>query len=140
MWRPLETTDVLGALNGAELAPYRSLLANEDGSAGDVLPAIMEAAVVEARGRIAACRRNTLAAGLTVPEVMIHHLAAIIRYRLLTRLGARVKPEREQEYKDARRFLEDVARCQVAIPDPDDAAVDEDYPAPVPTVSSRSLS
>lgn len=138
MWRSVTTDDVLSALNAAELAPYRKILANEDTTEGDVLPDIIETAVMEARGRIAACSKNTLAAGMTVPEGIIHHLAAIVRFRLLSRLGVRAKEERLQEYKDARRFLEEVARCQVAVEAP--PAEDEDgteYPVPTPTVKSR---
>lgn len=135
-WRIVTDEDVLSALNSAELAAYRRILAEEDGSDGDVLPDIIDTAVMEARGRIAACGRNTLATGLTVPEVVIHHLVAIVRYRLLTRLGIRAKEERAQEYKDARRFFEEIARCMVAIPSPD--GVDDTAQSnPVPTVKSR---
>lgn len=117
-WRELTEDDVLRTLVGAEFEAYRRVQAEADGSDGDVLPAMMETAVMEARGRIAACKRNVLAEGLTVPEAVVHHIVAIIRYRLLSRLGVRAKPERDQEYKDARSFLQDVAKCLVAIPSP----------------------
>lgn len=109
---------MLTALSAAELAAYRRIQANPDGSDGDVLPEIVDAVVMEARGRIAACKTNTLADGVTLPEVMVHHVAVIVRYRLLSRLGLNVKSVRENEYRDARAFLADVSRCLVAIPDP----------------------
>lgn len=135
-WRIVIEDDVLNALNAAELAAFRRVQANADGSDGDVLPDTISSAVMEARGRIAACKNNSLAEGETVPEVMIHHVVAIIRYRLLSRLGVSVKEGREQEYKDARKFLEDVARCQVAIPSI--GGDDDTTPSwPKPSISGR---
>ncbi|MFC5049242.1 hypothetical protein ACFPK9_01230 [Rubritalea spongiae] len=127
MWRELTDEDVLNGLNAAELVAYRRIQANEDGSDGDVLPEIMEAVVMECRGRIAACSKNKLADRATLP-------VALVRYRLLTRLGLSVKSAREVEYKDARSFLSDVSRCMVAIPAPsgaDDTA--QWYPRPTHT-------
>lgn len=122
---------------GAEFEAYRRIQANEDGSDGDVLPDIMESAVMEARGRIAACKTNSLAEGLTLPEGVIHHVVAIIRYRLLSRIGMTVKESREQEYKDARRFLEEVSRCKVAVPDPG-GADDTKQHWPKPSIKART--
>jgi phage gp36-like protein len=116
-WTTLTQNDLLSALNATEAAAYNAVLT------GDINPAdeIILTAVQEARGHIADCPRNQLAAGDTVPDRIKHHIIAIIRFRILTRLDIAVSEDRRAEYKDARRFLERVSECKVSIERPEGA-------------------
>lgn len=134
-WREITEDDVLTALTGPETAAYKSAALKSGQS--DPLAAVIATAVEEARGYIAGCRHNVLAEGNTVPEAMIHHVISIIRYRFISRLPISVSDEREQEYKDARTYLRDVAACRVGIEQPDTAS-DSSFPAATPTVSART--
>lgn len=138
MWRELTEDDVLNALNAAELAVYRKVQANVDGSDGDVLPEIIIKAVQEARGHIGDCASNRLAAGNTVPDRVVHHVVSVICYRLSTRLGIKVKEDRKEEYKDARRFLERVSECKVAIEWPEGETEESGNVSTVDVVSSSA--
>lgn len=116
-WRTLTEDDVVTGLTGPETAAYKTAALKAGQS--DPVAEIIEQVVNEVRSHIADCERNTLAAGVLIPERCILHAVAIIRFRLLTRLAVRATDEREQEYKDARRFLERVSECKVRIERPD---------------------
>jgi len=133
-WREVTTDDVLGALNGAELAVFDGLLGDLAGDDSDVLTGIIETVVRRVRGQIAACSQNSglMASGLTVPESMIGDLVAIVRFRLLTRLDETPSEGRKIEYDDAIDFFEDVAACKVAVPSGVDLN-DEDAGVPLAT-------
>ena len=115
-WITLTEDDVLTRLAGPELSAYRT--AAKAAGQADPLPEIISGAVQEARGRVAK-------AGYTsddedaVPEQVKHHVLAIIRYRLVTRLPLEVKESRRKEYEDALQFLREVAAGDVVL---DDAA------------------
>jgi hypothetical protein len=83
MWRELTEADVLGAMNAPETAGYQAAAA---GDGQDVLADITAQVVQECRAHIADCERNSLAAGDTLPERVMYHAVALIRYRMLTRL------------------------------------------------------
>lgn len=116
IWITLTEDDVLTRLAGPELSAYRTA-AKASGQA-DPLPEIISGVVQEARGRVAK-------AGYTaededaIPEQIKHHVLAIIRYRLVTRLPLEVKESRRKEYEDAMQFLREVAAGDVVL---DDAA------------------
>lgn len=77
--------------------------------------------VHEARGHIEDAPGNELAAGATIPERIKHHVLAIIRFRILTRLDIEVSSARTKEYDDARRFMERVSEGKVRIEKPEGA-------------------
>jgi len=114
-WITLTANDARSAMNAAELSAYQVAVIGVD---QDPLADITETAVNEARGFIGDCKENQLAEGLTVPERIVHHVLAIIRFRMLTRLDLTVSDDRRTEYKDARRFLERVSECKVQIEQP----------------------
>lgn len=137
MWREITEADVLTSLTGPEADALRvaALKAGQD----DPMTEILGTAVQEARGYIAGCKTNTLAAGDTLPDATIHHVVAIVRYRMMSRLGMKVSEGRGQEYKDARSFLRDVSACRVGIEAPDGGSEsDTSFPSATPTVKSRS--
>lgn len=84
----------------------------------DPLADITATAVNEARAHIADFPSNRLAAGATVPERVVHHIVAIIRYRMMTRLDMSVSEDRRAEYRAATRFFERVSEGKVAIESP----------------------
>lgn len=103
----------------------------------DPLVDITATAVQEARAHIADCASNTLAAGDTVPDRVIHHLLAIIRYRMLTRLDMEVSEDRRTEYRTALRFFERVGECKVSIEAPEGATEDSGSTPQTETLVSR---
>ena len=105
-------------MNAAELAAYQSAVI---GDGQDPLADITATAVNEARGFIGDCKENQLAEGLTIPERIVHHVLAIIRFRMLTRLDLEVSEDRRIEYRDARKFLERVSECKVQLEQPEGA-------------------
>jgi phage gp36-like protein len=121
-WREMIDADVLNSLTKAEHTAVDTLQLGV-GQASPVATTIA-GVVAEARARIAARPGNVLGAGDTVPDGIMHHLVAIARYRLLSRLpvSSLVTDARTQEYRDARKFLEDIAAGKVAVEPPEEAA------------------
>ncbi len=103
----------------------------------DPLADITETAVQEARAHIADCATNSLGAGSTVPDRVVHHILAIIRYRMLTRLDMEVSEDRRTEYRAAMRFFERVAECKVGIEAPQGATEATGASAQTETLVSR---
>ncbi len=133
-WRELTEDDVLTTLAGPELNAYR-VAALKAGQA-DPLAEIVATAVAEARGHIADCAVNRLAAGMTLPSRVVHHVIAIVRYRLMSRLDMEVGEARTQEYRDARRFLERVSECKVSIEQPEGATEEDGSNEAIEVVSA----
>ena len=107
------------------------------GTGQDPLDDITRTAVQEARAHIADCSTNSLAAGDTVPERVVHHLLAIIRFRMLTRVDAGVSDDRREEYRAAMRFFERVSECKVAIESPTGETEETGASTSTETLSSR---
>lgn len=135
MWRELTEDDIYGgAMMGPELDALRAAAhrAGDD----DALPDTMEKAVDWARGFIGDCSKNRLAPGLTVPERVIHSLAAIVRVRVLTRLDITVSDGRMTEYKSAEKFFIRVSECKVSIEQPEGAIADDGNNETIEVISS----
>jgi len=126
-WRLLIEADILTGLTGAETAAFTTA-ALKAGQANP-LQEVIDQVTQEMRGHIADCERNALAAGVTLPDRCVLHAVAIVRYRLMSRLGLRVADGREQEYRDARRFLERVSECKVRIERPAGEVAEEESSA-----------
>lgn len=101
------------------------------------LAEIIATAVQEARAHIADCKTNSLAAGSTVPERVEHHLVAIIRYRMLTRVDLEASEDRRVEYREAIRFFQRVSECKVSIEQPTGAVDTSSSESQTETLSSR---
>jgi phage gp36-like protein len=133
-WIEITADLARSAMNASELAAYQVAAIGED---QDPLADITKTAVDEARAHIADCAQNQLAAGQTVPERVVHHLLAIIRYRMVTRLDMEVSEDRRAEYRSALRFFERVSECKVAIEAPEGVTEPSGGSSQVETLSSR---
>ena len=122
-WQALVAADVEAALSGPELEAYRRKAGDSYGDDDDKLAAIIAQVTDEIRSHVEDCPENQLGAAGTLPERLHYHAVAIVRYRLMNRLGLRVSEDRKQEYLDARRYLERVSECKVKIELPESADV-----------------
>lgn len=134
-WVTITAAMVRGAMSAPELSAI-NVAAIAGGQ--DPLDDITGTAVQEARAHIADCASNALAAGETVPERCVHHILAIIRFRMLTRIDMEVSEDRRTEYKTALRFFERVAECKVAIEAPEGATEASGSQPSVETISTRA--
>lgn len=136
-WRELTEDDLLDALNAAETSVYQTAVI---AVGQDVLEGITKQVVQECRAHIADCERNTLAAGDTLPERVIYHAVALIRFRMLTRLNEEVSEDRRREQRDAVEFFRRASECKVAI-EPGDGTASPDgsdsMASPRPGITGR---
>ncbi|MFM2241537.1 MAG: hypothetical protein RLZ97_392 [Verrucomicrobiota bacterium] len=136
-WRVITEADVLNVLSAPESAAIQAAAAGDD---QDVLAEITAQVVQECRGHIADCERNTLAPGNTLPERVIYHAVALIRFRMLTRLDMEVSEDRRREQKDAVEFFRRVAECKVTLEPGDGTATDDgtdSMASPKPGITAR---
>lgn len=114
-WSTPTAADVLASLPEDERDLYAGLGDDDE----DTLAQILADVVLMIRGRIAACARSVLDPdATTLPPECRDPLLAIVRHRLLARLDAESPGEtdrRSQEYRDALRYLESIARCEVIV-------------------------
>jgi hypothetical protein len=102
---------------GTELAAYRTA-AKAEGQE-DPLPGRITAVVRFVRGKAAACEKNTLGPAGTIPDEVLDDAIAIIRLRLINRVGATVSDERKTAAKEALTTMRELARCEIAIEQPE---------------------
>lgn len=122
-WREITDADVEGVLAGPELEAYRQRAGDSDGNDDDKLDLLIASVTDECRAYIEDCNENRLGAANTLPERCIGPALAVLRYKLMTRLGMGVNESRTQEYRDARKFFESVAACKLKIEQPDSGDV-----------------
>jgi hypothetical protein len=134
-WITITENDIKTRLAGAELSAYTSA-AKAQGQ-GNPLTEIISQVVSEIRGYVAACARNTLGAGATIPDKLLSAALAMIRYRLITRLPLSISEERKREYDDAISLLERVSDCKFAVDEPAEAS-SEDISTPAPSMGTRT--
>jgi hypothetical protein len=137
MWREITEADVLGAMNAAETAAYQAAVT---GDGQDPLADITAQVVQECRAHIADHATNTLAAGDTLPERVIYHAVALIRFRMLTRIDIEVSEDRRREQRDAVEFFRRVSEGKAAI-EPGDGTASPDgndsMASPRPGITAR---
>ena len=137
MWRELTEDDVLQTLT----APERDAIQTAATDPLQPLPvgAVLSTVVADARGRIAAHPANRLGDGATVPETLVHHLVAIARWRLLSRLPTDrlATDSRKLEYQEALRALNAVASGKYALETPE-TPDDEPRATLRPSISGRT--
>ncbi len=137
-WISITEDLVKTRLTGAELTALKSA-ALAPGQTG-VLTDVIGGVVKEWRGRIR--RWHPLAAGATLPDELEHHVLAVIRYRLFTRLPGMkglLDELRVKEYDAAMKAqgeLQEMAFEAPATPDTAAAGV----PTPAFNVLDRELS
>jgi hypothetical protein len=137
-WITLTSDDVKRSLSGAELGALRTA-ALASGQT-DPLPTVIADVVNEIRGYIAACDRNTLGEGATIPDKLKNAALSRIRYEAFTRLPVTrglLTQDRVDANSAAIALLRDVAGCRFAIEEPTTAST-ESISAPSPSVGTRT--
>jgi len=137
-WRAITEDDLLLSISGAELEALRAAVL-ASGQDDPVANSIIRT-VDEVRGYIAACDRNELGEGDTMPEKLIRPAVDVIILDIMGRAGGTMIDEsgyRRDRAKDARRLFERVADCKYAIEAP--AVVDsEKIGGPTPSFTGRA--
>lgn len=124
-WITLTETDVITKLSGPETAALKT--AALQAAQSDPLPEVIEQVIKEIRGYVAACERNTLGDGETIPDELKGAAISRIRFELATRLpvSSLLTEDRRTANANAISMLKDVARCDFLIVQPDTAAEDQ---------------
>lgn len=135
-WLPITYLHVEAALSGPELQAYRRVAGNAAGEDDDKLAEVIKQVTNEARSHIEDCAENKLGADGTLPERLHYHAVAIIRNRLMNRLGMAISKGREDEFDAAMKYLHRVSECKVKIERPDAEDIVEEATIPeIETVS-----
>lgn len=119
MWIELTETHLKEALSGPEVEAFRTA-ALADGQS-DPVPGLIEAVVRQIRSRVAACKSNTMGAGLTIPDETLNSAKAMLAWEMLTRLPGNdpsLYETREKRKNDALKYLDSIAKCDAVIEQP----------------------
>lgn len=124
-WNTLTETNVLTKLSGPEISAMKTA-ALQNGQANP-LTGIISQVVKEIRGYIAACARNTLGEGETIPDELEGAAISRIRFELATRLpvASLLTEDRKTANANALAMLRDVAACRFNVVQPVAAAADQ---------------
>jgi len=139
-WVTIAESDLLTRISGPELDAYRAaaIASGQDDPVAEILSGV----IAEVRGRVAACARNALGDGETIPSELLHHALALAVYRLITRLPGRgssaALESRKSAYDDAQKVLADVAACRFAIVAPTTESADQAGAGGIEIASSRT--
>jgi hypothetical protein len=114
-WQTITEADVLTKLSGPEIAAMKT--AALQAAQVSPLPGIITQVVREVRGYVAACDRNTLGAGETIPDELLGAAISRIRFELATRLpvASLLTEDRRTANANALTMLRDVAACRFQI-------------------------
>lgn len=137
-WIELTEADLLTAMSGTELAKLRAA-ALQSGQSDPVQP-VFDQITAEVRGRVAACDRNQLGSGNTIPSELKDAALALVVMRIMTRAaGTVIDPQGARKDAAARadRILEAVAACDFAIVQPETASTDE-VGTTLPSITART--
>jgi hypothetical protein len=90
----------------------------------DPVPDVITQVVREVRGYVAACGKNTLGAGETIPDELLGAALSRIRFECATRLpgGPLMDEDRRTANANALSMLRDAAACRIAIVQPDNVS------------------
>lgn len=124
-WIPLTETEVITKLSGPEIAAMKTA-ALAPGQPNP-LPDVITQVIKEIRGYVAACERNQLGDGETIPDELKGVAISRIRFELATRLpvASLLTDDRRKANDNAIRLLENVAGCKFLIVQPSLPAVDQ---------------
>lgn len=124
-WITLTEANVITKLSGPEIAAMKTA-ATQSGQANP-LPEVIAQVVREIRGYVAACERNRLGEGTTIPNELEGAAITRIRYELATRLpvASLLTEDRRRANESAIQLLRDVARCAFLIVPPEEEAEDQ---------------
>jgi len=119
-WITITPEDVRTRLTAAELAAIQNTSLAPDQA--DPVPEVIEQVVDEVRGYVS--NVATLGSGSTIPSKLLSAALAIIRYRLLGRVGLKSGEDRRREYEDAVRLLERAADGKFRVEEPETASTE----------------
>jgi len=139
-WITLTEEDVQRRLTAAELTALKTAAKASSQDADDILNEAIADVVKRVRGYVAACQRNTLGEGVTIPDELRGSALALVRDYLFTRLpGLKGLNDqiRQKESERALAELRDVAACKFAIVPPETEAGDQAAGAGVELADSR---
>lgn len=117
--------DVITKLSGPEIAAMKT--AALQAAQSSPLPGIITQVVAEIRGYVAACERNVLGEGETVPSELLGAAINRIRFELATRLpvASLLTEDRRSANENAITLLRDVAKCAFAVVGPETPAAEQ---------------
>lgn len=121
-WIALSRTHVESRLAADELAAIEET----GGGDGERMVGIMEQVTALVRAKVAACHKNTLGASGLIPEECLHAACTLAKHDLLATLSSYAGEDtdlRKEEYREAQKFLNDVARCDIGISTENDTVV-----------------
>lgn len=118
-------------ISGPELSALKNA-ARSSGQDGDSLvQECVNRVIAEVRGRVGACKNNSLGLEGTIPSELIDAACAIAVYRFIIRLPGQTSlldEKRTMAYTDAASLLRDVAACRLAIVPPETPAPSNEQP------------
>jgi hypothetical protein len=137
-WLLLTSDHIATALTGPELAAAQSaaLASGQSAPLDDILAQVSR----YVRARIAACSRNALGEGDTIPDELLSAAIDIAVYRLAKRLPGKVlaRQERIDAAAAAESLLQDVAACKLSLAQPLTATTEVVSAPASPTFSGRT--
>lgn len=137
-WIPLTEADVLTKLSGPEAAAMKTAALGS----GQVnpLPEIIDQVIREVRGYCAACDRNRLGEGSTIPDELLGAAINRVRYELATRLPVNqlLTDARKEANRDATTLLSRVAACTFVLEQPATTTPEVLAQAPSPRITPRT--
>jgi hypothetical protein len=124
-WLTLTESDVITKLSGPEVAAMKTAALQP--AQGNPLPEVIAQVVAEIRGYVAACARNTLGEGETIPSELLGVAISRIRFELATRLpvASLLTDDRRTANSQAIALLRDVAACRFLLVQPATAAEEQ---------------
>jgi hypothetical protein len=138
-WVTISESDVITKLSGPELAAMKTA-ALQAAQTNPLLEVITQV-IREIRGYVAACSKNALGDGATVPDELLGVAISRIRFELATRLpvASLLTDDRRTANENALTLLRSVARCEFAIVPPATPAADQPGGTPVKVAKSTTL-
>ena len=117
-WITITEQDVTGSFTVKEREVFGTAVSGD--TPVDRVPLIITNVIALVRSYIASCERNVMDVDTTlIPSMAMHHAVAIARWRVLTALPKYVPGDaRKQEYDNAIKFFENMAKCEVRPPRP----------------------
>lgn len=138
MWIEVTEAQVIAKLSGPEISAMKT--AALQAAQANPLTEVIAQVVLEIRGYVAACPRNKLGDGSTIPDELLGAAVSRIRFELATRLpvASLLTEDRRSANKDALRLFEQVAACKFLLVQPETADADQPAGPAVQTVSTTS--
>jgi hypothetical protein len=124
-WVTLTEANVIAKLSGPELAAMKTAALGT--AQANPLTEVISQVVLEIRGYVAACARNKLGDGATIPDELLGAAVSRCRFELATRLpvSSLLTEDRRTANANALTLLRDVAGCRFLVVQPANRSVDQ---------------